>query len=70
MNDFSNKEPESARLYSENRHINGRTILDPPISSLDVRERHNADTYLNHLPGKCEITKYDRDLLQSVKEEE
>lgn len=64
------KEPGSAKLYCENRHVNDQTCLDKPRPTINFRDMSGADTYLNELPGKCEITKEDRERLDSINKEE
>lgn len=64
------KEPGSAKLYCENRHVNERTILDKPRSTVHFRDMSGADTYLNELPNKCEITKEDREKLKNINQED
>ena len=61
--------PGSAKLYSENRRINGRMELESPISRLESTNYSGVDTYISELPNKCKILKEDRDLLRITKEE-
>ena len=64
------REPGSAKLYCENRHVNDQTILDKPRPTINFRDTSGADTYLNELPGKCLITKEDRENIKNINQED